>query len=120
MKRKMTRTQPSSQINTNFFLHINDWISYITKSHFKSVEPFWTYLRIADEVSSYYGLSVHQHHSQSFFPNAERFISFLLQSIALRKEKKHWEQGWVGMHHCWVFKLNKNKQFSFGRKLGKQ
>ena len=20
----------------------------------------------------------------------------------------HWERGWVGMHHCWVFKLNKN------------
>ena len=77
-------TQPNSQININFFLKSNGWISYITKSHFRSIERFWTHLHIADNVASYHGLSGHQTHSQGFFLNAERLIGFLLQSIALR------------------------------------
>ena len=58
MKRTMPQTLLSSQINVNyFFLQTNAWISYITKSHFRSVERFWTHLHIANNVGSYHGLS---------------------------------------------------------------
>ena len=56
----------------------------MTKSHLKSVERFWTHLRIADNVASYHGLSGHQPCSQDLFPNATQFNDFLLQLIALR------------------------------------
>ena len=87
MKCIMPRTQPSLQINISVFLQTNGWISYITKSHFKIVELFWTHIRIANNVASYHGLSGHQPCSQDLFPNAKRFIGFLLQLITLlRKE----------------------------------
>ena len=84
MKCIMPRTQLSSQINTNFFLQTNDWISHITKSHFRSAERCWMHVRIADSVASYHGLSGHQPCSQDLFPNANRSIDFFLQLIALR------------------------------------
>ena len=73
------------------------------------------HLHITNNLVSYHSPSGHQTHSQDFFLNAEQLIGFLLQSIAVLG-KKHWERGSVGMHHCWVFKLNNNKQFSYGKK----
>ena len=80
---KKIGTQQNLQININFFLKTNAWISYIAKSHFRSVERFWTHVHIAHNIASYHGLRGHQPHSQGFFPITERFIGFLLQSIVL-------------------------------------
>ena len=71
----MPRTEPSLQINISFFLETNDWIFYITKSHFRRVE------RIADNLGSYHGIT--GINLIGFFPNAQQLIGFLLQPIAL-------------------------------------
>ena len=108
-------TQPSLEINVKFFLWANGWISYITKSQFRSVEHLWTHLHIANNLAFYHGLCVHQPRSQGFFPNAEiDRLSSIINRSALGM--KHWERGWVSMHHCWVLKHNKNKQFLYNRK----
>ena len=86
MKCIMPRSHSGLQININFFLQTNYWISYINKSHFRSVERFGMHLRTADNFVSYHGLCWHQPRSQRFFPNAEQLIGFL-QSIALRWER---------------------------------
>ena len=81
-----------------FTLEVQTWL-YRKFSHQpikKSVQVFtievynafeFTYLRITDKVASYHGLSGHQRRSQGLFPNAERLIGFLLQSISLRQER---------------------------------
>ena len=71
-------TQPSLEINVKFFLWASGWISYITKSQFRSVEHLWSHLHIANKLAFYHGLCVHQPRSQGFFPNAEWLIGFLL------------------------------------------
>ena len=67
MKFIIPQTQQSSQINVNFFLQTNGWISYKRKSHFRSVERFWTHLHIANNEASHHGLCRHQPRSQGFF-----------------------------------------------------
>ena len=113
MKFIMPQTQQSSQINVNFFLQTNGWISYISKSHFRSVERFWTHLHIVNNEASHHGLCGHQPCSQGFFPNAAQLMAFFSNQLLCISKEAHWQQGWVGMHHCWVFKLSKNKQFSY-------
>ena len=45
------------------------------------------HLGIADNLAPYHGLCGHQPHFQCFFSNIVQLIGFLLQSIALHKEK---------------------------------
>ena len=56
MKCIMPETQPSLQIYINFFPQTNGWISYITKSLFRSLEQFWMHLHITNNVVPYHGL----------------------------------------------------------------
>ena len=57
------------------------------------------HLGIADNLASYYGLCGHQPHFQCFFSNTVQLISFLLQSIALHKEKSTGNK----VEWAWIF-----------------
>ena len=82
------------------------------EKYFRKVERFWIHFHTVDNVASYHGLSGHEPHSQGFFPN--RAIDQLTSINRSALGKKHWERGWVGMHYCWVFKLNKNSFHTVG------
>ena len=57
------------------------------------------HLGIADNLAPYHGLCGHQPHFQCFFSNTVQLISFLLQSIALHKEKSTGNK----VEWAWIF-----------------
>ena len=57
------------------------------------------HLGIADNLAPYHGLCGHQPHFQCFFSNTVQLISFLLQSIALYKEKSTGNE----VEWAWIF-----------------
>ena len=87
MKCIMPWTQPSSQININFFPQTNDWISYVIKSLFKSLECFWMHLHIANNVASYHGLvGINLIPRNSFLMQIDWSTFLSNQSLCIRKE----------------------------------
>ena len=57
------------------------------------------HLGIADNLAPYHGLCGHQPHFQCFFSNIVQLIGFLLQSIALHKEKSTGNK----VEWAWIF-----------------
>ena len=81
------QTQPSSQINIIFFLQTNGWISYITKSRFRSVECFWTHLRLADNLHlTMVFVGINLVPRASFLTQYDWSAFFSNQSLCVRKE----------------------------------
>ena len=81
------QTQLSSQINIIFFLQTNGWISYITKSRFRSVECFWTHLRLADNLHlTMVFVGINLVPRASFLTQSDWLPFFSSQLLCFRKE----------------------------------
>ena len=81
------QTQPSSQINIIFFLQTNGWISYITKSRFRSVECFWTHLRLVDNLHlTMVFVGINLVPRASFLTQSDWLPFFSSQLLCFRKE----------------------------------